>query len=161
MAFLREDDSADWSHYRRLPAASFRDRAIAVHAETVVMVPIFSILLLISGGFNLEIKAESWGSTNNKLLLSLLPSLLMQIIYAVPFEISPWRGTLGKRWLGLRVINEDGSALSFTQALMRNIYKIVFTACLGLSYWVMLFDANHQTLHDKLSRTRVIKYGSS
>lgn len=73
------------------------------------------------------------------------------------FLVSWWRGaTVGKRLLGIQVIKLDGSALSLWEAFGRygGYGAGLATGLLGFAqiYW----DANRQSIQDKISETLVI-----
>jgi len=65
--------------------------------------------------------------------------------------------TIGKMLLGVRVTGINGQRISFGQALMRSLMKIVSYAvfCLGC-IWVA-FDSRKQGWHDKVAKTVVVK----
>jgi len=71
--------------------------------------------------------------------------------------------TLGKQWLGLRVVSTSGAPLTFATACKRELLgrfllNLVTLGVYGLvdSLWV-LWDARKQTLHDKIGGTYVFK----
>ncbi len=65
-----------------------------------------------------------------------------------------WGRTLGKRMVGIRVVTERGTRISFGQALMRYIPII------GQFFWIdvafVFFNDQRQRAFEKLSHTRVI-----
>jgi uncharacterized RDD family membrane protein YckC len=70
-----------------------------------------------------------------------------------------WRygRTPGKAMLGLRAVSEDGTALSFGQAVVRRL-TLVFSGPLQLIDWAFaLFDPRRQRAVEKLAHTIVIK----
>lgn len=52
-----------------------------------------------------------------------LSFFLIWWFYHVLFEISPWGATLGKRALGLRVVDEAGGGVRLGQAMIRNFIR--------------------------------------
>lgn len=83
-------------------------------------------------------------------LLSFVFTLILWCYYA-GMESSPWRGTIGKKLIGLEVSDLDGNRISFTRATGRYFGKIIsiFVVCLG--YISMLFNSKKQTWHDSLA----------
>lgn len=75
-----------------------------------------------------------------------------------------WGRTLGKRWVGIRPVRTDGSALRWGRSLGRvtAYWFSGFLSWIGLldPLWC-LWDANSQCLHDKVVDTIVINDPSS
>ncbi len=65
--------------------------------------------------------------------------------------------TPGKMVVGIRVIKTDGSAFTFTDALMRYVGYLINSAALGIGWFWAFFDENRQGWHDKLARTYVVR----
>ena len=65
--------------------------------------------------------------------------------------------TLGKKWLGIKVVNPDGSDVSAGQAWGRAAAKVLLNLCMGIGYLLAIGDAEKRTLHDRLAKTRVIR----
>lgn len=65
--------------------------------------------------------------------------------------------TPGKMALGIRVIKTDGTALTFTDALMRYIGYLINSAVFMIGWFWAFFDENRQGWHDKLARTYVVR----
>ncbi len=64
--------------------------------------------------------------------------------------------TLGMRAWRLRVIREDGYALTWPDALIRFFYAFVSWLPAGLGYWWALLPPLHQAWHDRWSATRLV-----
>lgn len=65
--------------------------------------------------------------------------------------------TIGRRVLGTRIVQENGDDLGYGLSALRLLASLlsVFTAFLGLLW--PLWDPKHQTFHDKIALTIVIK----
>ena len=73
------------------------------------------------------------------------------------FALSEWRWgqTIGKNALGMRVISTDRTRLSFGQASIRNLLRLVDFFVVG---WVMIATTKlHQRLGDKAAKTVVVR----
>lgn len=84
-------------------------------------------------------------------LMHILPfvgGLLLFFIYAPILESSSARATIGKRVMGIQVTTLSGSQLSFTDALIRNIIKVISSAMLCIGHLVALFTEKKQAVHD-------------
>jgi membrane protease YdiL (CAAX protease family)/uncharacterized RDD family membrane protein YckC len=72
------------------------------------------------------------------------------------FAITEWRfgQTIGKNAMNMRVVKEDGSALSYNDAALRNVLRLVDFFVVG---WVMIANSpRHQRLGDRAAHTVVI-----
>lgn len=71
--------------------------------------------------------------------------------YYAGMESSPWKGTIGKKILGLEVTDEYGNRVSFLKATGRHFGKILSGIVLYIGYLVMLGSSKKQTWHDSMS----------
>jgi uncharacterized RDD family membrane protein YckC len=62
--------------------------------------------------------------------------------------------TLGKHWLGLRVVRESGARISFGQSVVRQLP--LFLEVFWIDVLFALFTDKHQRAFELLSKTRVI-----
>ena len=65
--------------------------------------------------------------------------------------------TVGKRALGIRVVDADGQFIGPWRGFLRYLGRIASTVVLLLGYFWMLWDRDRQTWHDKLARCYVEK----
>jgi uncharacterized RDD family membrane protein YckC len=66
--------------------------------------------------------------------------------------------TLGKKWMKIRIVKEDGTQITYGDAFLRNLvgYWISGLVCYLGFIWG-LFDARRQAWHDKIFKTLVVK----
>ena len=86
-----------------------------------------------------------------------LINLIIYWLYFALMESSSWQATLGKRAVGVKVVNEEGSRISFITATIRYIGKIVSGAIIFIGYIMAAFTAKKQALHDMIASTYVVK----
>ena len=66
--------------------------------------------------------------------------------------------TFGKRFIGIRIVREDGSRLTYRTAAIRHFVGYPLSLLFGgLGIWWALWDNKQQTWHDKLVGTLVVK----
>ncbi len=70
--------------------------------------------------------------------------------------VGAWGGTPGKLLCGLRIVQPDGSKVSYLRALGRYIAEILSWIILLIGYLMAAFDSEKRTLHDRIASTRVI-----
>ena len=83
---------------------------------------------------------------------------LVGVLYFCYFWSAQGGGqTLGMRVLNIKVIRTDGTALTFTQGLIRYVGLIVSIVCLFIGVIWAAFDSNKQGWHDKIAGTYVVR----
>ncbi len=82
---------------------------------------------------------------------------VLAFVYTTLFAFL-WAGrTPGRRLMGIRLVDVTGHAPGVARSLLRAALCLVsFALCLS-GFWLALFDRHGQTLHDKLTRTFVVK----
>lgn len=91
-------------------------------------------------------------------------------LYFVLFHISPWRATIGKKLIGIEVLNyKELNNLSLIKAIFRFIIFYITFLFIAISLmhpltfliatvpiFMMIFNAKDQTLHDLMAKSIVI-----
>lgn len=83
--------------------------------------------------------------------------LVISLLYFAILESSDWQGSVGKKILGIQVVNYNEEKVSFGQATGRFFGKILSGWILLIGYIMVGFTENKQGLHDILAKTYVIK----
>jgi uncharacterized RDD family membrane protein YckC len=65
--------------------------------------------------------------------------------------------TLPMKTWRIRVVAQDGTALSTRQAAQRYLFALAGIALCGGGFWWALVDHDGRFLHDRLARTRLVK----
>ena len=86
-----------------------------------------------------------------------LASFTIWVFYCAIAELSPWRGTYGKKIMGIRVrgLDRDNQGLNFRQVLIRNTTKFLSAAPCYLGFFWAFFTNGNRAWHDSLSKTAV------
>jgi uncharacterized RDD family membrane protein YckC len=85
--------------------------------------------------------------------------VLMAVAFLYHFTLELWTGqTLGKRLLGLRTVQADGSPLTVRGSFLRNALRLVD----GLGYWtvavaVILYRGDGKRIGDVVGNTLVVR----
>jgi len=82
-------------------------------------------------------------------------------IYVAVLHSSIWQATLGKKLLGLKVIDYAGNRISFGRATGRYFAGWLSAILLGIGYIMIAFTKRKQALHDKLASTLVVKHAQT
>jgi uncharacterized RDD family membrane protein YckC len=84
-------------------------------------------------------------------------SLVLGVAYFTFFEGGPTGQTLGKRALGIRVIDfKAGGPIGYARGLLRYVARFLSTIVFFLGYFWMIWDREKQTWHDKIAGTVVV-----
>ena len=102
-----------------------------------------------------------WAVSGNQNLASLV-GLVVGLAYFTYLEGGETGQTLGKRALGIRVIDfAGGGPIGYPRALLRYVGRIVSSLVCLLGYLWMIWDKEKQTWHDKFATTVVVPVSSS
>ncbi|HTE59475.1 MAG TPA: RDD family protein [Solirubrobacteraceae bacterium] len=86
-----------------------------------------------------------------------LASIVFTLAYFSYFEGGPTGQTVGKRVLGIRVIDfKVGGPIGYGRGLLRTVARYLSGIILLLGYLWMLWDPEKQTWHDKIAGTVVV-----
>lgn len=97
----------------------------------------------------------------NQLIAIALPGAalagILAFVYTALFAFL-WNGrTPGRRLMGIHLVDASGHAPAPMRSLIRAMLSLVSFALFLSGFWLALFDRHGQTLHDKLTRTFVVK----
>ena len=91
----------------------------------------------------------------------LWPLLLGYALLAAPWHIlgecSRWRGSAGKRALGLAVADCDGCRLSLPRAALRHVAGLLSWLTLNLGHLLAAMPPQRRALHDYIAGARVVQ----
>ena len=65
--------------------------------------------------------------------------------------------TLGKKALGLRVVNPEGDSIGYLRAFARYVGKIISGFILCIGFIMAAFDDEKRALHDRMVNSRVVR----
>lgn len=86
---------------------------------------------------------------------SWIPAVLTAI-YFIGCELSPWKGTVGKRMMSMKVLDDNHGKVDVFRLIIRYVTKIISLTLLGIGYWPLLFGSKKRPIPDRLSHTMVI-----
>jgi uncharacterized RDD family membrane protein YckC len=81
-----------------------------------------------------------------------------QWLYEALLTSSSWQGTIGKRVLRLKVVDEAGNRIGFGRATGRFFAKILSSMFFCIGFIMIGFTERKRGLHDMLANTLVMKY---
>jgi uncharacterized RDD family membrane protein YckC len=131
----------------RLPVAGLASRSLAWLIDASIK---FAALLVFSIIF------QFFGELGNGLLL--IGVFLLLWFYNVLFEVLYHGATPGKRALGLRVMNVNGTPVGWTGSLLRNLIRFidVLPGCYAFGCMSVLLSKEFQRLGDLAAGTIVV-----
>ena len=133
-----------------------RPAGVWVRSRAFLLDWVIRVILSIVAFFVLSILAKLSNGVANGLFY--IAIFLIYWLYPVLFEVF-WHGqTPAKRVFGLRVVQDNGTPVSFTQSLIRNLMRTadILPIFYGLGMSVMLLHPQFKRLGDILSGCLVI-----
>lgn len=92
---------------------------------------------------------------------SMVASIAVSVLYWVVFQ-GKYGQTLGKKALGIKVVDVNGKTPSMMTFFLREIIgKFVSGIILLIGYLMVIWDGKKQGLHDKIAGTFVVRVGST
>lgn len=88
-------------------------------------------------------------------LFGFVMATVIRGMYYAHFHQSLWQATLGKRLLGIKVLNTDGTPLTYRAAVMRWLASAL-SALTWLGYVLAGFAPKKQSMHDMVCQTVVV-----
>jgi uncharacterized RDD family membrane protein YckC len=84
-------------------------------------------------------------------------AVIIRWLYFTLLESSKWQATVGKKLLGLQVIDENGNCIGFGRANARYWSKIISAIILCIGFIMAGFTEKKQALHDIIAKTLVVR----
>lgn len=82
---------------------------------------------------------------------------LFWLVYYSVFHSSEWQATIGKKVVGLKVVDVYGNRISFARAVGRYFSMFLSTITLFVGFMMIGWTKHKQGLHDFIAGTYVIK----
>ncbi|KOO49797.1 RDD family protein [Viridibacillus arvi] len=82
--------------------------------------------------------------------------IIVGILYFVGLPATTWRGTVGKKVLGIEIVDANGDTISIFRSIIRNIARIFSGLLLCLGYIIAAFHPQKRALHDLVANTYVV-----
>ncbi|GAB4364965.1 MAG: RDD family protein [Deltaproteobacteria bacterium] len=149
---------------RRFDYAGFWVRAAARVIDLLLILGVFNLFFLLD---RYGARAGWWtgGEYSDRLVPEgFSPAQVMRGIFFLGFPIfyyvylhGAFGQTFGKMALRIRVVNEDGTPISYGKALARWFGYLLCDLTLYVGYFWAAFDARKQGLHDRICRTIVVR----
>lgn len=129
--------------------ASIRYRILAFVIDYLIFVTIFSVMCVFYG----EPSEDGIGYklTGNPAFITTLIG-----VFLWPFSEAFSGQTIGKRLVGIKVVNENFREIKTSQAFIRFIFGLIEFSCLFVGLIVAYNNKNKQRIGDQIAKTLVI-----
>ncbi|GAB4437066.1 MAG: RDD family protein [bacterium] len=141
--------------------AGFFSRLLAFTIDMLILNALFLIISFILDFF-LSYLFQYIGITDEDFSYKVIGSIIYftcVLVMFFYFTYSTHRTgmTIGKKVLGIKVVNEYGQNPEISEAIKREVFgKMLSGLFMGLGFIWALFDKKNQALHDKIAKTYVI-----
>lgn len=141
--------------------AGFWLRAVAVLIDGLITgVAVFVVSFLVGFAIGFSSATSGGDPVTAQVVSGLLGQGIAVIgtrLYFALMESSSMQATLGKKAMGLIVVDVDGRRISFGRATGRYFAKILSFAILLIGYFMAGWTKRKQALHDMMASTLVIR----
>ena len=96
-----------------------------------------------------------------QVIVESMHSLIVWWVYLAVLHSSKWQASVGKKAVGLKVVNEKGNRISFGRAAGRYFALLLSGLILGIGCMMVGWTKKKQGLHDIMAGTYVIKSENS
>jgi uncharacterized RDD family membrane protein YckC len=151
----------------RYEYAGFWIRAVAWIIDiSIIMAIVYIVRHYIFGGSYFTLWSTSWLPFNFGFVSNETQSmnhyfdtlsLIIFYFYMALLESSRWRGTIGKKILGLSVSDTSDHRISFIRASVRFFGKLLSAIVLSIGYLMVAFTSHKRGLHDYIAGSVVVK----
>jgi len=130
----------------------------------VVAAPLFFITVLPSI-IRIAQQADRDQEPSPEMIITIISSVFVYIalafvgqwLYEALLTSSSWQGTIGKKILRLKVVDEAGNRIGFGRATGRFFAKILSSMFMCIGFIMIGFTERKTGLHDMLAGTRVLR----
>jgi len=136
--------------------SGFWIRFAAYLIDTVLMAAVFCPLGLILGVVGAATETQNSAPMAAANIFINIASIAIGWLYEALLDSSSWQGTVGKKLLGLRVVDLNGNRISFGRATGRYFAKVLSGMICLIGYIMIAFTEKKQGLHDLLAGTLVV-----
>lgn len=145
--------------------AGFWRRFAAYLIDAVILALAYGVLFALLSQVGILLPADPrQGGTRwlLEVMISLATLLIGWWLYNAGLEASSWQGSIGKRLLGLQVVDANGRRLGFARASGRHLAAFL-SSLTGLAfyfgYWMCGLTDRKQALHDLIASAYVVRRG--
>ncbi len=140
--------------------AGIGSRFLATLLDTLIIVLLQVIIVIVAILIITTFEGSSFADQLSTWIVAIFGLILTLFYwgYYVFFELL-WNGqSPGKRWVGLRVIRMDGTPITLSEALIRNLVRLVdfLPAAYGVGILTMFIDKQSRRLGDLAAGTLVV-----
>lgn len=138
----------------QLELASIGQRFAAMLLDNLIIFGVFIFLCLFAVPFAL---AKNENVALGVFFVAIGLGMIVSLLYE-PLMLARDGQTLGKKALGIRVVRNDGSAISTGQAWGRMLGRVAAGMVVSVFEYVpAFFTKERQTIHDMIAGTRVVR----
>lgn len=141
-----------------LPIVGVGPRAVAVIIDAIIFVVIYYIMLAFFGGTS--VIDTGYGMVEYNTGLTGIPALLYFLIALAYYIVLEGKlgATVGKMLLGLKVVAEDGSPITYKEAAIRTLLRIIDGLFVYLVGAILVWTSpSKQRLGDRAAHTLVVR----
>ena len=154
-----ETSNSNYAGFGARFLAALIDGILLGFVNMVIMTPVLgkSAEMFIQAEQGIDMENFDYAGLFTQWAMSYLAIIAVAWLYHSIMESSSMQATLGKRLLGIRVVDMQGERISFLRATGRFFGKFLSSLILAIGYLMAAFTERRQALHDMLAGTLVWK----
>jgi len=133
--------------------AGFWIRLVAKFVDGLILRFVGTVIGVVAGA---ALASTMQSDPTTALVLLYGMGFAVDVLYRTLF-VGAFGATPGKMAVKAKIVNADGSKVSYLKALARCFAELISVLTLFIGYIIAAFDDEKRTLHDRICGTRVIK----
>ena len=135
-------------------AAGFVSRSLAMAIDIAAIAGVTVMASVFGAAIQVVLPKWSWLATAVPAAVAVFSSLVPLLYFVVLIAVTG--RTIGKSFMGIRVVRADGRRLSVTRSFVRTVGYVVSLLPLFAGFVWVLFDRDRRAWHDHIAGSRVV-----
>lgn len=141
--------------------SGFWKRFLAYLIDSLILAVVYIPIAFVSGVIqvilSLNLGEESvLGVAVVTSIIATIIYVAISIAYMILMPASKLQGTVGKSFVGIKIVDEDGGRISLGRSVLRYLGMIVSGLALYIGYIMIAFHPQKRALHDIIAKTYVV-----
>lgn len=140
------------------PFGGFWRRFVALFIDNIILIiPSLIISVLVQFTFGGPMYGSEFGNPEDLESIDFFIQVPLFWLYYAILTSSSWQATVGKKLMGLKVVDDNGERISFGRATGRYFAKIPSGLILCIGFLMVAWTNRKRGLHDMIAGTLVVQ----
>lgn len=144
---------------KNMQVVGFWKRFAAYLIDSIVLGIVFFLVSIIAmlPMVGVQVTTESEGIIMLSVFLLYAVLIVLQLLYFIVLEASSMQGTIGKKLLGIVVVDEFGERITIKKSIGRTLSKFLLSGIFYIGYIMIGVTEKKQGLHDRIAKTYCVE----